>query len=67
MLKSIKYCNLPGKRGPKWPKLEELYIKLFDQPFIGAHDAMGDVQATRACFYKLVELGVIQLEKDIVS
>jgi len=32
MMKSTKHCNLPGTRGPKWPKLEELH-----QSFVFCH------------------------------
>ncbi len=58
MLKSTNLCKLPGKFGYKWPKLEELYQHLFDEPFEGAHDALADVRATRRCYYAMRELGV---------
>lgn len=61
MTSSTKYCNLPGKRGPKWPKLEELHQVLFNKGFEGAHDAMADITATKDCFFELVRLGVITL------
>lgn len=61
MMKSTKYCNLPGTRGPKWPKLEELHQVLFKKDFDGAHDAMADVIALKDCFFELVKLGVIVL------
>jgi len=65
MLLSTKHCNLPGKHGPKWPKLEELNNVLFGAPHAGAHGAGADVEATKNCFYKLMELGVIgQAEMD---
>lgn len=62
MMKSTKYCNLPGSRGPKWPKLEELHEKLFGSKPEGAHDAMNDVMTTVKCFFELKRLGVISLE-----
>ena len=31
MQATIQYCNIPGRFGPKWPKLMELYTKLFGQ------------------------------------
>lgn len=61
MMSSTKYCNLPGKRGPKWPKLEELHEKLFGVGFDGAHDAGADIAATMKCFFELVRRGVITL------
>ena len=59
MMKSTKYCNIPGARGPKWPKLEELYMHLFGKNFDGAHDAMADVIALKDSFFELVARGVI--------
>lgn len=51
-------CKIPGPYGFKWPKLEELYLHLFGENFIGAHDALSDCQATQACFFKMAENGV---------
>lgn len=56
----IDYCALPSQRGGlKWPKLEELHIKLFGKNFDGAHDSLADVRATAACFFKLQSLNII--------
>ena len=38
---------------PKWPKLAELYMFLFGEELVDAHDAWGDVVATRRCYYEL--------------
>ena len=57
----IQYCNIPGRFGPKWPKLMELYTKLFGQEFDGAHDAMADIVATKECFFELIRRGVVRL------
>lgn len=57
---TTKYCNLPGKYGPKWPKLEELYFKLFGEQPSGKHSSGGDVETTWKCYKKLVELGIIK-------
>ena len=35
--------------------LENLYIELFGNKFIGAHDAMADVDSTLECYIKLIE------------
>lgn len=61
MQATIQYCNIPGRFGPKWPKLMELYTKLFDQEFDGAHDAMADIVATKDCFFELIRRGVVRL------
>jgi len=58
---STNYCALPGGRGGnyKWPTLEELYLKLFHEKFVAAHNAIADVQATARCFFELIRLGLI--------
>ena len=47
-----------GRKGNKWPKLEELYFFLFNENLIGAHDALVDVMATRKCHLALTERGL---------
>lgn len=37
----------------KYPKLDELYYKLFNKHLVNQHDAMADVQATYDCYYEL--------------
>lgn len=54
------FCAIPGPYGNKWPTLSELHIKLFNEDFEGAHDALVDVRACANCFFKLIELGVIK-------
>jgi len=61
---STAYCQLPGgKYGKfKWPTLEELHEKLFDEPFVAAHNAAADVQATARCFLELIRLGLLKAD-----
>ena len=61
MQSSINYCKLPPIRYGeyKWPKLEELHIKLFGRTFCGAHDAGADIAATKDCYFELNRIGVI--------
>lgn len=61
MESSTEYCELPGNYGFKWPKLEELYFKLFNKKIEGSHNAMIDVFATAKCFFKLKELKIIKM------
>ena len=61
MQATIQFCNIPGRFGPKWPKLMELYTKLFGQEFDGAHDAMADIRATKDCFFELLKRGIVRL------
>ena len=62
---STDYCAILNKRGDgfKYPKLQELHIKLFNKPFEDAHNSLSDITATEKCFWKLIQLGVIQLPK----
>ncbi|MCX6560302.1 MAG: 3'-5' exonuclease [Candidatus Aminicenantes bacterium] len=49
--------KIPGPYGYKWPKLEELYLFLFEAGYEGAHDAALDVEATARCFFELRRRG----------
>ena len=65
---SANYCNiLNSNREVKWPTLQELFFKLYREKFEEAHNAMADIQATYRCFFTLVKLGVIKLEKECVD
>jgi DNA polymerase III epsilon subunit-like protein len=59
MQSSTNYCKLPGSYGYKWPKLSELYIKLFGVDFEDAHDASADINATEKCFWEMRKRGLI--------
>ncbi|MDD3646510.1 MAG: 3'-5' exonuclease [Candidatus Gracilibacteria bacterium] len=64
MKSTVDFCAIQGNGERfKYPKLGELHKKLFDKYFIGAHDAMTDVEATLNCFIELVKKGIIVLEK----
>jgi len=60
-----EYCAISGGRGGrfKWPKLTELYVKLFGEAFAEAHNASADVEATARCFLELIRLEVIPFTK----
>ena len=61
MRKGITLCNImveskmPGKPArAKWPKLAELYAKLFDGEIVdGMHNSMVDVMACLRCYLKM--------------
>ncbi len=64
MKTTVDYCALPGSGERfKYPKLGELYKKLFGEYFIGAHDAIVDVEATLKAFLQLHKIGVLKLEE----
>lgn len=56
----VNICKIPNPsfytrniQSYKYPKLDELYYKLFNNHFDSQHDAMADVQATYDCYYEL--------------
>lgn len=59
MQAATNYCQIPGPYGNKWPTLEELHKKLFDKPFVGAHQALVDVRACAKCYFELKRRKVV--------
>lgn len=62
MKMGVNICKLPNlsifthQNNPyKYPKLNELYYKLFNRHFSNQHNAMSDIQATYDCYYKLMD------------
>lgn len=55
MLSSIEFCAIPSPYGNgfKYPKLIELYKKLFNKEFEDAHNSMADITATAKCYWAL--------------
>ncbi|MHB8402979.1 MAG: DNA polymerase III subunit alpha [Bacteroidia bacterium] len=60
-----EFCAIPGGKGGKykWPKLTELYQKLFNQGFEEAHNAAFDVMATAKCFFELLKQNIIKVSE----
>jgi len=61
MRQSTDFCKIPGPYGVKWPKLGELYKKLFESEIEGQHSSAADVEACERCFWELVQRGIIQI------
>ncbi|KAA9338719.1 3'-5' exonuclease [Hymenobacter busanensis] len=59
MKSATEFCQIPSRFGYKWPTLVELYQKLFNTGFPGAHNALNDVVACARCFFELRQLGVL--------
>jgi len=59
MLVGTDVCKIPGHRGYKWPKLEELYMHLFRRRPENQHQADGDVLATAECYFEMVGRGFV--------
>jgi uncharacterized CHY-type Zn-finger protein len=63
MRASANWCRISkidGRSGFKWPRLDELYFKLFQEYIINSHNAIYDTLATKKCFFELVRLDIIQ-------
>ena len=60
---STNFCKLEPFRYNtyKWPRLEELHKKLFDEKVDGFHNALIDIQVCKKCLFKLIELNIIEL------
>ena len=59
---TVNFCAIPSVNGHanyKWPKLSELYKKLFNEDFADSHNAEADINATAKCFWELKKRGVI--------
>lgn len=59
MESATNFCAIQGRSGYKWPKLSELYFRLFKTGFDEAHNAAVDIAATAKCFWELKRLGII--------
>ncbi len=59
MKEGTNYCKIPSFRGYKWPTLTELYTKIFNEGFEGAHDALDDVKACSKSFFAMKKAGHI--------
>lgn len=47
------YCKIPGKRGYKWPTLQEMHTTVFKQGYSPTNNARADVIAAARCFIAL--------------
>jgi|SRR5208283_1087902 len=58
----ITWCKLPANsgRGYKYPKLNELYLQLFEIEFVDSHNASADVEACAKCYFELEQRGIIR-------
>ena len=60
MLTTIDYCRLHNNSvGYKWPKLKELYYKIFRKKMTNQHNAEYDVKNLSKCFFYLIKNGII--------
>ena len=64
MKQTTEYCKIPFSNSKyhskyKWPRLQELYFKLFNKEFSNAHNAKYDVIACAKCLFHCIENGII--------
>lgn len=66
MKETIDFCALGPKRygSYKFPRLEELHMKLFGEGMVDAHDAEVDTDYLAKCFFELVRIGVMSVDLD---
>lgn len=63
MMSTIEFvqAKYPDGRPGKWPRLEELYDKLFPGETYPAHNAIEDVRALERCFHECVKREIINI------
>jgi DNA polymerase III subunit epsilon len=57
---SVDYCAIKGHYSYKYPTLSELYQKLFNKSFEGAHSSAIDVRIVATCFGELRGQNIIE-------
>ncbi len=60
MHEATYFCKLPGKRGYKWPSLQEMHSLMFKQKFTPSGHARADVIAASRCFIYLMKSGALE-------
>ena len=60
MHEATYFCKLPGKKGYKWPSLQEMHSLLFKQGFSPSGHARADVIAASRCFIYLTKAGALE-------
>jgi len=60
MKKSITFCKLPSKKGYKYPKLSELYYKLFGISISNEYNSQTNANVCMKCLKELFNLKIIK-------
>lgn len=60
MHEATYFCKLPGKRGYKWPSLQEMHSLMFKQGYSPTGHARADVIAASRCFIYLMKSGALE-------
>ena len=73
MKKTVELCNIKttskyGKEYVKFPKLNELHMKLFNSPPRNLHNSLNDVLICLRCYYMLEhKVDIIEIDSEIKS
>lgn len=59
MKSTTDFCKIQGNYGYKYPKLQELYKKLFGHGFEDAHNSQADILATMQCYFELCKRDIL--------
>jgi len=58
MKNSARLIGARGPRGYRWPTLTELHVRLFTEPHVGRHRALGDARACARCYLAMRRMGL---------
>lgn len=62
MKESTYFCKIPGRNGKfKWPKLQELHLKLYGEKYENPNRADADAEAAANCLFKLIQMDEIDI------
>lgn len=63
MQQSAEYCKIPkiNMIDYEYPRLQELYFKLFEKKYDTKHSLLEEVHIIKECFFRLKELKVINI------
>ena len=64
MKSAVNFCKIQNYYGYRYPKLQELYKKLFGVEFNNAHDSSSDILATLKCFWEMIKKGIITIPQE---
>lgn len=63
MREATWFCKIPGRDGKfKWPKLQEIHVKLFQSRYENSGHALADVSTVVLSFFGLVDLEAIDVD-----
>jgi len=61
MKSTTDFCKIVNTYGYKYPKQQELHVKLFHKSYKNAHNALTDASICAKCFFELKKIGFIKI------